>query len=221
MSLPLLPPGPRRAFFATGKALCQFVLTVFYRLRATGREHLPREGGYLVVANHQSLFDPPAIGVSVPGQFRPMARKTLRDVPIMGWAMANCHCIFVDQDGGQDRAAIQACIDRLKEGGVVAIFPEGARTFDGEIHTFAAGASLIARKAKVPVVPAAIDGAFDAWPRTKKFPRVLGQRIRVHFGEVIPAERIAEMKGGAVTALFEERVRELFAELTGRGSRGG
>jgi len=208
----LLPKPLRWCWYRFWKNVYLLWLTLAHRMRVFGKHHLPRRGPYLIIANHQSLHDPPAIGASVRGEFHPLARDTLFDVPVFGWGIANCNAIPVRQDGGQDRAAIQACLDRLAEGGVVAVFPEGARTPDGAIHEFHAGASLIARKAKVPVVPAAIRGAYEVWPRSRKLPRP-GGRIRVAYGEPIPAETVASLKGAELTALFEAEVRRLFDEL--------
>ncbi len=207
----LLPRPLRWAWYRLWKNVYRLWLTLVNRLRAEGLEHLP-SGPYLVIANHQSLHDPPIIGTNIPGEFHPLARDTLFKVPVFGWGIANCNSIPVRQDGGQDRAAIQACIDRLKEGGIVAVFPEGSRTFDGAIHEFLAGASLVARKAAVPVVPAAIKGAYEVWPRTSKLPR-LGGKIRVKYGPPISPEGIKGMKGAEATALFESEVRRLYGEL--------
>ena len=207
-----LPAFLQRPLFAFCKSLCILVLTVFYRLRAYGTENIPR-GGVLIVANHQSLLDPPIVGVNVHGHFHPMARSTLFDIPLLGILIANLNSIPVRQHGGQDRGAIQTCIERLQRGGVVAVFPEGARTPDGEIHPFASGAALIARRAGVPVVPAALDGAYRAWPRSRRLPALFGPRIRVIYGAPIPVEEFAGLRSADAAALFESRVRELYERI--------
>jgi len=208
----LLPKPARRLFYHFFRTLYAVWLTLVHRLRARGRHRLPR-GAYLIVSNHQSLFDPPIIGCSIPGEFHPLARATLFDIPVFGWGIRNCNAIPVRHDGGRDRRAIETCVERLKQGGVVAIFPEGARTPDGEIHPFLAGASLIARRSGVPVVPAAIRGAYEVWPRTRRLPRLFAGPIRLAFGDPIPPEAIKGMKSDEATALFEQKVRALFNEL--------
>jgi len=208
----MLPEPLRRSLYYFFKTLYAVWLTVAHRLRARGRRRLP-EGAFLIVSNHQSLYDPPIVGCSVRGQFHPLARATLFDIPVFGWGIRNCNAIPVRHDGGRDRQAIEACVERLRGGGVVAIFPEGARTPDGEIHPFLAGASLIARRSGVPVVPAAIRGAYEAWPRTRKLPRPGVGPIRLAFGDPIPPETIKGLKSDEATALFEEKVRALYAEL--------
>lgn len=210
-----LPRVLRNPLYAICKFTSLALLTLLYRHRARGVENIPAEGA-LIVANHQSLLDPPILGVRVPGQYHPLARRTLFDVPILGPLIANLNAIPVRQDGVPDRPAIQTCIERLREGGVVAIYPEGSRTWDGEIHPFATGAALIARRGGKPVVPAAIFGAFDIWPRTRKLPKLTG-RVQVEYGEPIPAERLAGLKSEEATALIEAEVRKLFERERARG----
>lgn len=204
-----LPKWARYPLYMTCKHLSLALITLLYRLRAYGKENIPRDGA-LIVANHQSLMDPPILGVHVRGQYHPLARRTLFDVPILGPLISNLNAIPVSQDGTPDRRAIQTCIERLRGGGVVAIYPEGSRTPDGEIHPFATGAALIARRGGKPVVPAAIHGAFEVWPRTRRLPRLFGSRIHVTYGEPIPAERLAGLRSAEATALIEAEVRKLF-----------
>lgn len=69
------------------------------------------------------------------------------------------------------------------------IFPEGARSCSGQLQPFRDGARLIIRRAKCPVVPIAIEGAFETWPRTQKRPRLFGCRVAIEYGEPISPER--------------------------------
>lgn len=204
-----LPAWARYPLYMFCKHLSLGLLTLLYRLRAYGKENIPTDGA-LIVANHQSLMDPPILGVHVSGQYHPLARRTLFDVPILGPLISNLNAIPVSQDGTPDRKAIQTCIERLRGGGVVAIYPEGSRTPDGEIHPFATGAALIARRGGKPVVPAAIHGAYEVWPRTRKLPRLFGRSVHVVYGEPIPPERLAGLKSAEATAIIEAEVRRLF-----------
>ena len=204
-----LPAWARFPLYMTCKHLGLALITLLYRLRAYGKENIPRDGA-LIVANHQSLMDPLILGVHVRGQYHPLARRTLFDVPILGPLISNLNAIPVSQDGTPDRQAIQTCIERLRGGGVVAIYPEGSRTPDGEIHPFATGAALIARRGARPVVPAAIHGAFEVWPRTRALPKLFGSRVHVIYGEPMPSERFSGLKSGEAASLIEAEVRKLF-----------
>ena len=89
------------------------------------------------------------------------------------------------------------------------IFPEGTRSRDGEVATLKPGFCSVTRRSKVPLVPVAVDGAYQAWPRTAKLPR-LG-RIAVVVGEPISPERIAEMSDDEVVAELEARIKACHA----------
>ena len=92
---------------------------------------------------------------------------------------------------------------------MVTIFPEGSRTFDGQLGEFKPGFGLIAKRARVPIVPVAIVGAFECWPRTRRFPRP--GRIRLEFGRVIPAAEVAALSERELFDLCVARIRELDA----------
>src|SRR6185369_4246968 len=90
--------------------------------------------------------------------------------------------IPIDRDG-LGLAGLKETLKRLKRGEMVLIFPEGTRTPDGQVAPLKPGFCAIARRANVPLVPVAIDGAFDAWPRFSPVPRPA--TIHVEFGPPI------------------------------------
>ena len=91
-----------------------------------------------------------------------------------------------------DHSAIRRAIRILKDKNMLLIFPEGARTLNGEVTPFAKGTMVLIKRAKPIIVPAAIEGAFDVWPRMKTWPKSIG-RIGVEFGTPIPAEELLTM----------------------------
>jgi 1-acyl-sn-glycerol-3-phosphate acyltransferase len=107
-----------------------------------------------------------------------------------------------------DRAALEAMIAHLVAGDCVAVFPEGTRTKDGELGVFRAGAAIAARRAGVPIVPACIQGAFEAWPRSNALPRP--RRVRARFGEPLAGERENVMEEARA------RIAAMLAESRGR-----
>jgi 1-acyl-sn-glycerol-3-phosphate acyltransferase len=112
-------------------------------------------------------------------------------------------------------SGIRETLRRLKRGEAVLMFPEGSRCWDGEIGPFKPGFALLAMRSHAAVLPAAIEGAFDAWPRRNRFPR-LGRTIHVHFGPPIPAEQVGSMTEEGLVAETASRVRQCQAILRAR-----
>lgn len=174
-------------------ALCVVWFAVCYRFRFFGQHHIPRTGPVLFVANHQSMLDPIIVGIgSSHRQFYAMARKTLWNNKLLGHMMNTLNAIPVDQDK-PDASTMKRCIDILKQNHALLIFPEGARTLTGQTEPFEPGLMLIIKRAKPTIIPVALEGAYDAWPRTKKLPKPFG-RIACQYGKPIPAEEVLAMK---------------------------
>jgi 1-acyl-sn-glycerol-3-phosphate acyltransferase len=217
----------RILFYAFARALTRLILRLVFRARGIGSENVPQTGALLMVANHQSYLDPPTIGSFIGARhmeflgraslfkFKPFARliSLLNTVPI--------------QDDQGDAAAIREILRRLERGSAVLIFPEGTRTPDGVVHDFKRGAALVMRKAKCPILPAAIVGAYERWPERHKWPHLSGPPVRVKYGTVIPYEEL--MKDGgerAMTRLRDEVLKlkgelEAGAPLPGRTAKAG
>lgn len=194
---------------------CAVIFSVFFRLRTAGVARIPRRGPVLIIANHQSFIDPPAIGCGRARHWNYLARKTLFRNKYFGWLLRRINSVPIDQEGiGID--GIRSISERLAQGHVVLVFPEGERTWDGEMGDFKAGIALIFRKLNVPVVPAAIVGAYESWPRWRKYPipsqaflppneRSLG----VAFGRPRMSAYLRAMPREEMLKLLENDVREL------------
>jgi len=168
---------------------------VLHRLRAEGAEHLPRTGGFLIVSNHQSFLDIPVLAAGArPRHVAFVARASLAQSRFLDWLMRESGCVLI-RPNTPDRAALEGMIAHLEQGDCVAVFPEGTRTPDGSLGVFRGGAVVAARRAGVPIVPAGIRGAIEAWPRDRRLPRPA--RITVRFAAPIPpgtADAIDEAK---------------------------
>jgi 1-acyl-sn-glycerol-3-phosphate acyltransferase len=199
--------------FARGCVRLCFRLTLGYRVR--GLEHEPPEGPVIIVANHQSHLDPPAIGGAPRRHVCFVARRSLFKNKAFGGLIGLLNAFPINDEGGSDTAAIRAALDVLKQRRVLLIFPEGTRSPDGQIKDFKRGVWLLLSRAKCPVWPAAIDGAFDAFPRGRRFPTLFKHRVRVSFGKPIMPEELLAMKP-------EEGLERLKREVEGlaRGLRG-
>jgi len=175
-------PGPPPPFYRFLRLLDRLFCLTLFRLRVEGLENLPKEGGALVCANHQSYLDILVIGACVPRHVTFVARDSLADWAWLAFVMKRCGAILIRR-GTSDRAAIRAMSETLKAGGIVAIYPEGTRSRTGQLATFKGGAVMAARLAGVRIVPAGIRGAFEAWPKGQLLPRP--RRIAVRFGTPI------------------------------------
>ena len=184
------------------------IVKVVFRLRARGRENLPREGGYVLAANHNSNFDPWALGIPLfPHRFlRFMGKSELFWWPL-GAFLTGCGAFKVRR-GERDLEAIETAQRLCREGHVVVMFPEGTRRTKGlrkkweaRAHT---GAARIALGAGVPLVPAGIRG-------TDRLAQ-LGP-LRVAYGPPVPLEDLAvqDAKDAADTAT--ERLMAAIHEL--------
>lgn len=139
---------------------CRLIaVTAGARVQVRGLENLPRNQACVVIANHQSYLDIPALWASLPLQFRIMAKRTLFYVPFMGWFLWRAGHIPVDRDNARSAIEnVRRAIDKLKAGYSIVIFPEGTRSEDGTLQDFKSGGFKIAMKAGVPVVPVTITG---------------------------------------------------------------
>ena len=137
-------------------------------LRVTGRENIPDRGAAMMVSNHLSHLDVLVLGILLRRPLNYVARSSLFFFPL-GPFIRSCGAFPIQRDG-IGAQGLKETLRRLKAGGIVALFPEGTRTPDGELAELKAGIAMLAAKAKVPILPAAIAGTFEAWPRTRPFP---------------------------------------------------
>ncbi len=151
------------------RAFYRLAFSLFFRIRAWGVENVPREGGALLVSNHQSFLDPPAVGIALGRPVYYVARSSLFRVPLVGWFLRKQHGMPIERGKG-DLGAIRAAVELVRRGALLVLFPEGTRTRDGSVGAFQPGFAMVASLARVPIVPAAIDGAFEAWPRSRRLP---------------------------------------------------
>lgn len=147
-----------------------------------GFEKVPRQGPVIFVSNHQSYYDPILNGLAVNNrQFTAIAGQHLARFKPFAWLMKSYGAVFVSASAG-DKGPLRAALSELEAGRCVLIYPEGSRSFDGLITPFQRGMLLLLRKSKATVVPMAIAGAYDVWPRTRTLPKLTG-RIALLCGE--------------------------------------
>jgi len=136
-----------------------------WNLKIEGRENIEKDKAYLLVSNHQSLLDILML-YSLFRHFKWVAKEVLFKVPFIGWNMRLNNYLSIKRDNPRSQfEMLRQAITTLKEGNSVMIFPEGTRSDDGEVHEFKLGAFKMAEKAKVPVIPIAVDGTWQSIPK--------------------------------------------------------
>ena len=155
-------------------------IRVCYRLKVTGRENIPAEGGVVLASNHASFLDPIMVGCAHRRRTTFIARGSLEKNPLYKFLKGGLGIVSIDREKS-DKETLRLVTDLLREGRCCALFPEGTRTEDGALRPLKRGFSMFAKRAGVPVVPVWIEGTFAAWPRQRRLPRPFG-RVEVRFG---------------------------------------
>jgi 1-acyl-sn-glycerol-3-phosphate acyltransferase len=159
-------------FYNFMKIIFKIYFAVFYRVKISGIENLPKNGGYIICANHVSAKDPLVIGTYIKPKIYFMAKSQLFSTKFKAWFFSSCGAFPVHR-GGADITAIKKAIQILKEDKIFGIFPEGRRNRTNEIKP-QAGIVMIALKSKSLVVPVGVVGTY------KMFSKVI-----VNFGKPI------------------------------------
>lgn len=202
-----------RVLYGIGVFLITTVSVLLYRIRVEGRENIPKRGGVLVIANHQSYLDPPVIGSMLNSRiFAFLARAGLFKVPGLGWLIGSVNAKPLS-GGGNETRAMREMLRLLEEGWPILVFPEGARTHDGNMTEFQRGVLLLLKRAQCPIVPVAIEGFFDTWPRHRTFPRLFGCRLAMRVAEPIRYEQLAGQRDSDVIDSLQSQINQMRTEL--------
>ena len=144
--------------------LSRSVAKVLFRFRILHRERMIETGPVILAMNHQSYLDPPLVGSVSNRVIFSLARKSLLDHSFWRWLLLKCNVIPIDHNG-RDYAALKRVIRLVREGKAALIFPEGARSIDGNLQPPQPGLGFVIANTLAPVVPMRIFGAHEAWPR--------------------------------------------------------
>ena len=145
-----------------------------------GRENLEPEQSYVFVANHQGAFDIFLIYGYLGRHFKWMMKRELERIPFVGYACRKARFIFVDKrNPGKVRETYGMARETLSSGMSLVVFPEGARTFTGQMCDFKKGAFMLSDELQLPIVPLTINGSFDVLPRMKDWHWVSWHPLRL------------------------------------------
>ena len=177
----------------------------------TGRENIDKNTSYVFVANHQGAYDIWSIYGYLNHNFKWLMKKELEKIIAVGWACKSAGHVFVDDSSIHGiKTTIQESEKTLKDGMSLVIFPEGSRTWDGQMIPFKRGAFMLAAEFKLPVVPITIDGSFKALPRSTYNMTPATIRLTIH-QPIYPGE-----KGFNTKQLLQQCTQEIQSALSSR-----
>ena len=184
----------------------RFVYAAFFRWRFYPPERVPSSCPVILASNHASFIDPPLVGAGLDRAVNYLARDTLFSVPVVGSLLRSWKVVPVDREGGGG-AGLKAILDRLLDGGVILLFPEGTRTRDGKLQPARSGIGLTVIKSDAPVVPVRVFGTFEAFGRHMKFPRP--RSVAVKYGHPLDFEALRT----EARACSRQRLKRIYQEV--------
>ncbi len=203
-------------FFLLGKLIYLFALDRF-QLKMRGLENLPEKGPYLLCSNHQSYIDPLVMAGALPYRlFRDTFAVGTSDIFGKGFMrrLARWLRVAVLDPDANLVPAMRAGAYGLSQGHILVLYPEGERTNDGNPRIFRKGAAILSIHTQAPIVPVAIEGFYEAWPRHKKFPKFTA--LQMVFGKPIqppPLDQASEAAYERLTSELKSRVVAMWQEL--------
>jgi len=203
-------------FFLLGRLVYLFSLDCFH-LKIRGFENLPQKGPYLVCPNHQSYIDPIVMAATFPWRlFRDSFALGTSEIFGKGFMrrLAQWLRVVVLDPDANLVPAMRAGAFGLSQGRILILYPEGERTNDGTPRVFRKGAAILSIHAQAPIVPVAIEGFYEAWPRHKKFPKF--NDLRIVFGQPIqppPLNEASEAAYERLTSELKSRVVAMWQDL--------
>jgi 1-acyl-sn-glycerol-3-phosphate acyltransferase len=158
----------------------QHLSRLLWRISYRGLENIPRKGGLIIAANHQTYIDPFWVGFPIKRPQRFLAWNEAFGWPVVGKLLGVFGAWPLEVEKS-DPATIRRSLQWLREGHVLVIFPEGGRgNQDGSLIRFKHGAVRMALEASVPILPVTVRGAHRVWPKSSRFPRFKKVEIVYH-----------------------------------------
>ncbi|XHU85410.1 1-acyl-sn-glycerol-3-phosphate acyltransferase [Peribacillus muralis] len=189
-------------FYTFAKNVVKGVLMPAYRVKTLGKEHIPKEGGVLICANHIDNLDPPVVGMTSSRDIHFMAKEELFQAPVLKSILPKVNAFPVKR-GNSDRESLRKGLKLLKEGKAIGLFPEGTRSKTGELGEGLAGAGFFALRSDAVIIPCAILGPYK-----------LLSPLKVVYGPPIPFNEYREQKISAdeATKIIMNQIGKLISE---------
>jgi len=169
-----------RIFYSIVVFIISIFARFFFRLKISGAENIPLQGGVIIAANHISYLDIPLLSYSINRHADFVGKKQLFTIPVLGSLFRLLGGIPIDRDK-VDRTALREIVRRLNSGKIIVIYPEGTRSPDGRLQPGKPGVGFIVRMSGKKVVPTAISGTDKAMPSGSWFIRP--RPVTIRFGK--------------------------------------
>src|SRR5580698_8778296 len=205
------------AFWYMVSRLIQVVALDRFDLHVRGMEKLPAAGAYIISSNHQSFIDPVILASMLPPQmFDRLFAVGTSEIFGKGFMLRLAHSlrvVVVDPDANLI-PAMRAGAFGLRQGRPLILYPEGERSIDGTPKTFKKGAAILSIHLQVPIVPVAIEGFYDAWPRNQSFQHFAPLKMTIGDPIIPPPESEAsDAAYEKLTAALKTRVVTMWERL--------
>ncbi len=205
------------AFWYMVSRLAQLIARDRFQLKVSGLERLPKSGPFIISSNHQSYLDPLILASVMPQDiFRRLFAVGTSDIfgeGFMRRLARSIKVVVLDPDANLV-PAMRAGAFGLRHGMALMLYPEGERSIDGTPRIFKKGAAILSIHLQVPIVPVAIEGFYDAWPRNRSFQRFAP--LKMVIGDPIappPESEASEAAYEKLTADLKTRIVEMWEEL--------
>lgn len=196
-------------FYRFAQLISFFYFKAFHRFKVYGLDNIPSSGPFILASNHQSFFDPPALGCRLPRNLHYFARDSLFFWPL-GILIRNLNSIPVNRST-LDIKTLKLVLSVLNQGNPLLVFPEGTRSCNDQIQSGKKGIGLLLAKSGVPVVPAKVIGGYKVLGRGMIFPRI-GKQIVIKYGPVVYMKDLDP--GKADSNRYEVIAQRVISEIT-------
>ncbi len=196
--------------------LSWFVVHAIYRLRATGKAHIPEEGAAILAPNHVSYVDALVLSALCPRPIRFVMDASIFRVPVLSWLFRQVNAIPIasaKKEPATLEKALAAVEEALRQGELVCVFPEGALTRDGQVAEFKPGIRRMLDTTPVPVIPIGLSGLWEtAFARN-------GKSVGARLASLRPGRRLDVNVGAPLNASVDvETLRAQVVALSGSGA---
>lgn len=164
------------------------------RIKIEGRENVDVNQSYVVMANHSSYLDIPALYKALPINLHFIAKREFKRIPFLGWYLMLSGTVLIDRKNSvKAKESLAEAANLVRKGHHVALFPEGTRSTTGEIGPFKKGGFHLAHDANVNIIPVHIKGNFDVWSRNALF-KIKPGIVTVTIGKPISPEEYNKLE---------------------------